>query len=319
MIGRKFVAGRKGVVGLVSFACAMAVGLSGCSLATPTRAEVEPEPVKATLGAGDLVEDGVLTVAMDMTDAPQAMVDQEGKPSGYYADVVRLLAERMGLDLHVVSSADVTGSISKGKADLYIGARSGEEDVAESGVLVQNASSIFAKSADGSREVPATSATALRGAVVAVQTGSAAQEAMDSAGIDTTVKTKSNVNECFEALAAGEVDYVACDATAGAYLARAYPGAVFVGTIAPTISYDAIVASDTDLADQVMGILEDALSDGTLEAIFRLWYGDLPFSLDGLILDGVTFEEEAPEGEGTSASGAEEDEPTESDSLNSLG
>ena len=73
MIGRKFVAGRKGMVGLVAFACAMTMGLSGCSLTTPTRAEVEPEPVKATLGADDLIEDGVLTVAMDMTDAPQAI------------------------------------------------------------------------------------------------------------------------------------------------------------------------------------------------------------------------------------------------------
>ena len=309
MIGRKFVAGRKGMVGLVAFACAMTMGLSGCSLTTPTRAEVEPEPVKATLGADDLIEDGVLTVAMDMTDAPQAMTDQEGKPSGYYADIARLLAERMGLDLRVVSSADATGSLSKGKADLYIGARTGEDDVVESGVLVQNASSIFAKSADGSREVPTVSATALQGAVVAVQSDSAAQDAMDSAGIDTTLKTKSNVNECFEALADGEV----------AYLARAYPGTVFVGTIAPMVSYDAIAASGTDLADQAMGILEDALSDGTLEAIFRLWYGDLPFSLDDLALDGVTFEQEAPESEETPASEGESGDPAQSDSLNSLG
>ena len=284
MIGRKFVAGRKGMVGLVAFACAMAMGLSGCSLTTPTRAEVEPEPVKATLGADDLIEDGVLTVAMDMTDAPQAMTDQEGKPSGYYADIARLLAERMGLDLRVVSSADATGSLSKGKADLYIGARTGEDGVVESGVLVQNASSIFAKSADGSREVPTVSATALQGAVVAVQSDSAAQDAMDSAGIDTTLKTKSNVNECFEALADG-----------------------------------AIAASGTDLADQAMGILEDALSDGTLEALFRLWYGDLPFSLDDLALDGVTFEQEAPESEETPASEGESGELAQSDSLNSLG
>ena len=59
------------------------------------------------------------------------------------------------------TSADVTGSLSKGKADLYIGARTGEDGVVESGVLVQNASSIFAKSADGSREVPTVSATTL--------------------------------------------------------------------------------------------------------------------------------------------------------------
>lgn len=319
MSGRRFVIGRRGMAGLVAFACATAMGLSGCSLTTPTRAEVEPEPVEATLGAADLVEDGVLTVAMDMTDAPQAMADQDGKPSGYYADVARLLAERMGLDLRIVSSADATGSLSKGKADLYIGARSGEDGVSESGVLVQNASSVFAKSADGSREAPALSATALQGSVVAVQADSAAQDAMASAGIDATLKTRSNVNECFEALAAGEVDYVACDATAGAYLARAYPGTVFVGTIAPTLSYGAIAASGTDLADQAMEILEDALSDGTLEAIFRLWYGDLPFSLEGSALDGVTFEQEAPGDGDEAASEGDGGGASVSGDLNSLG
>ncbi|VWM10994.1 Uncharacterised protein [Collinsella intestinalis] len=94
---------------------------------------------------------------------------------------------------------------------------------------------------------------------------------------------------------------------------------MFVGTIAPMVSYDAIAASGTDLADQAMGILEDALSDGTLEAIFRLWYGDLPFSLDDLALDGVTFEQEAPESEETPDSEGESGDPAQSDSLNSLG
>lgn len=316
---RVFVACRKGMAGLIAGACAfaMGMGLTGCSLTTPTRAEVEAKPVEATLGADDLVEDGVLTVAMDMTDAPQAMTDHEDKPSGYYADIARLLAERMGLDLEVVSSADAAGSLSKGKADLYIGARSDEdgEGVDVSEALVQNASSIFAKTADGSREVPTVSATSLQGAVIAVQGDSAAQDALSSAGIEATLKTQSNVNECFEALAAGEADYVACDATAGAYLARAYPGTVFVGTVAPTLSYGAIVTSGTELGSQAMEVLDEALSDGTLAALFRMWYGDLPFSFDDCALEGVDFEDESAE-ESADAAGVAEDV---SDGLNSLG
>lgn len=308
---------RKGMICLVAGACALALGagLTGCALTTPTRAEVEPEPVRATLGAGDLVEDGVLTVAMDMTDAPQAMTDSEGSPSGYYADVARLLAERMGLDLNVVSSADATGSLSKGKADLYIGARSDEddEDVSVSDPLVQNASSIFAKAADGLREVPTVSATSLQGATVAVQGESASQDALASAGIEVTLKTHQNVNECFEALADGEVDFVACDATAGAYLARAYPGAVFVGTIAPALSYSAVVTAGTELGSQAMGILEDALSDGTLAALFRMWYGDLPVTLDDCALEGVAMGGEAAE------DGSTQGEGPVSDGMNSLG
>lgn len=317
MRGRVSIAHRRGMVGLVAGACAclLGAGLAGCSLATPTRAEVEPEPIQSTLGADDLVEDGVLTVAMDMTDAPQAMTDFEGEPSGYYADVARLLAERMGLDLKVVSSADATGSLSKRKADLYIGARSseGDEGVVQSDGLVQNASSIFAKTADGSREVPTVSATSLQGAAIAVQGESAAQDALASAGIEANLETHQNVNECFEALAAGEVDYVACDATAGAYLARAYPGAVFVGTIAPTTSYGAIATAGTELGTQAMGILEEALSDGTLSALFHMWYGYLPLDLEDCMLEGVTVEE-APDADSPEDAAADG-----SDGLNSLG
>lgn len=317
MRGRVSIAHRRGMVGLVAGACAclLGAGLAGCSLATPTRAEVEPEPIQSTLGADDLVEDGVLTVAMDMTDAPQAMTDFEGEPSGYYADVARLLAERMGLDLKVVSSADATGSLSKRKADLYIGARSseGDEGVVQSDGLVQNASSIFAKTADGSREVPTVSATSLQGAAIAVQGESAAQDALASAGIEANLETHQNVNECFEALAAGEVDYVACDATAGAYLARAYPGAVFVGTIAPTTSYGAIATAGTELGTQAMGILEEALSDGTLSALFHMWYGYLPLDLEDCMLEGVTVEE-APDADSPENAAADG-----SDGLNSLG
>lgn len=318
MRGRVSIAHRRGMVGLVAGACAclLGAGLAGCSLTTPTRAEVEPEPIQSTLGADDLVEDGVLTVAMDMTDAPQAMTDLEGEPSGYYADVARLLAERMGLDLKVVSSADATGSLSKRKADLYIGVRSSEEDegVAQSDGLVQNASSIFAKTADGSREVPTVSATSLQGAVIAVQGESAAQDALASAGIEANLETHQNVNECFEALSAGEVDYVACDATAGAYLARAYPGAVFVGTIAPTTSYGAIVTAGTELGTQAMDILADALSDGTLSALFHMWYGYLPFDLEDCMLEGVTVEDEAIDADSPADAAADG-----SDGLNSLG
>ena len=86
------------------------------------------------------------------------------------------------------------------------------------------------------------------------------------------------MNECFEALGSGEAEYVACDATAGAYLARAYPGTVFVATLSSLASYGLILPADGgNLASAVEDALAAIESDGTLDAIYRSWYGSLPF------------------------------------------
>ena len=172
-------------------------------------------------GAADLVNEGCLTVAMNTADAPQAMTDSDGTPSGYYADVARALAERLGLDLKVVSSADAPGTLSDGEADIFLGGKSTDDDeeIVITGNLLEDGSSLFVRNEDGSHESPALDAADLSGAVIAVQGDSASQDALVRGGVTATFKTCSNVNECFEALGSGEVEYVACDATAGAYLA----------------------------------------------------------------------------------------------------
>lgn len=272
-------------------ACMLTLGLSGCVFTTPSRAEGEPEPIEAVLTSDDLVNDGVLTVAMDITDAPQAMTDADGVPSGYYVDVARALAERLGLDLKVVSSANASNAIEDGEADIYLGTKIADDDegLAVTEAIVGDASSVFAHNEDGSREAPALDADSLAGSVIAVQSDSASQDALDRGGVDATLKACSNVNECFEALSSGAADYVVCDATAGAYLARAYPGTVFVATVGSLSTYGiAMPDVDSDLTCAVEDAMDGLQGDGTLEAIYRSWYGSLPFDLAGSRLSGLT-------------------------------
>ena len=54
---------------------------------------------------------------------------------------------------------------------------------------------------------------------------------MPSRALPPTKKTYSNINECFEALESGEVDYVICDSTAGGYLARLMSEVSYVGAL----------------------------------------------------------------------------------------
>lgn len=288
-----------------AFGLALALGLSGCALTTPSIAEVERPHVEATLGASDLVTEGVLTVAMDTADAPQAMIDSEGVTTGYYADVARALAERMGLDVHFISTADIDGSLADHEADLYIGAKDADQDenIQLSDAILEDASSIFTLVEKGSSVSTSLDAAALSGEVIAVQSDSASQDALVRGGIDATLKRCANVNECFEALASGEATYVACDATAGAYLARAYPEATFVATVGDVTSYGiGSLDASSSLASELTSAVAALANEGVFEAIYRSWYGSLPPSLSGTRLHGLTVESPSSEDEQEEAS-----------------
>lgn len=293
-----------GMKRLAAGACALmlAAGLGGCSLATPTLAEVERDTVRAKVSGSALVEDGVLTAAVDSSDAPQAMQGSDGELTGYNVDVARALAQRMGLSLRLVDTTSGKGAVEDGEADIFLSTEPDglKSPLGSAGTVLDDAPAVFAKSADGSSA--AVTVDAMAGAVVAVQESSASQDALARAGVTADQKTFSNVNECFEALDRGEVGYVACDAAAGAYLARAYPGTSFAGTIGSTTSYDVAVSSkNTELADAVASALDAMGSDGTLDAVHRVWYGGMPLGLDDSLLSGVDISEAEEAGGDASA------------------
>ena len=294
----------------------LVASLAGCALTTPSRSEVKRETVSATVADSSLITAGTLTVGLDTTDAPQAMNGSDGTPTGYYVDVARALAQRMGLKVAFASTSSASNAFENKKADIFLGATSHDADdgVAVTGSLVENASAIFAKSENGQQ--PSVSADQLAGATVAVQDASASQDALNRAGITATQKTYANVNECFEALAKGEVQYVACDATAGAYLARAYSGVAFAGTIGTTSSAGIACPSAGELSDAVASAYDALEQDGTLDALHTSWYGSLPLSLSDKALSGVTVSTDS--GAVTGDEAVATDTPI-SDDINSLG
>lgn len=306
---------------VIAAVCASAVlaatGLGGCSLFTPPLSEAPAVEKNAqVIEDSYLVTPGTLTVAMDTSDAPQAMVLSEGV-EGYDVDVARSLAERMGLELAVVSGTSAESTVGAGTADLYLGAETTDaaEGITVSGVYLENATAVF-----GTSDAASLTAADLAAATVAVQDGSASQEALVRSAISATQSTYSNVNACFDALAAGEVDYVVCDATAGAYLARAYPGVSFEGTLSSSTAFGLAIASDAhELSDAVSSALDEISSDGTLDAIHTVWYGTMPFSLSDTVVSGVTISAITDAAQAQDEAEAEASEDGESlDSLNSL-
>lgn len=271
------------------FTLMLAVCLSGCALTTPSRSEVQRESVEPAVSDSSLLTAGTLTVALDMTDAPQAMSGTDGTPTGYYVDVARALAQRMGLKVALVSSSGPSKALGDKQADIFIGGttRDADADIAITGSLLEDASAVFARTEDG--QEPNASADQLNGATVAVQDASASQDALARAGITGAQKTFSNVNECFDALAKGEVQYVTCDATAGAYLARAYSDVSFAGIIGAASATGIAGPASGELADAIQTAYDAMNQDGTLDALHTAWYGGLPISLSDSVLSGVTI------------------------------
>lgn len=281
---------------LVAGACALlvAVSLGGCSLLTPSRADVPPEETLTKLTTPAIATKGVLTVGIVADDAPQVTTDEDGQLQGYTIDVARALAKNLGLDVTFVTSSDPSSVGSSGEPDIYLGATADDatDDVAVSGDFLEDAPALFARTSDGAAAGLLTTDD-LAGKTVAVQMGSSTQDLLTKAGISAEQKTYSNVNECLMALENGEVDYAACDATAGAYIARAYSDVSFAGTFDTATTYGIAVRTiNTDLTDAVTEALNDLVNDGTLDAIHTAWYGDLPSSLSDVLVSGVTTSED---------------------------
>lgn len=272
------------------------LGLSGCalnplsSLTTPTIDQIEYEAVTPTVSDDALVTPGTLTVALDTSDAPQAMQGADGELTGYAVDAARALASRMGLKVAFVDASSAGSVLGDKKADIFIGEiNSTDGDVSSLGTCLYDAASVFGRTSDGGSLNVSTDT--LNTSTLGVQMSSASQEALAKQSITANQKTYPNINECFEALESGEVDYVICDSTAGGYLARLMSEISYVGALeAPSTLGVAGLSSNDELCRAVSDALDGITVDGTLEAVHCVWYGTMPYDLTTKTVSGVNLQ-----------------------------
>lgn len=277
-------------------ALAVVLGLSGCSgspistFTMPTLSEAQQQTVKSTVSDEALITPGTLTVALDTTDAPQALKDSDGNLTGYAVDAARAIACRMGLKVTFVDAASADSALNGKKADIYIGDVSKVgSGVSSLGDCLYDAPSVFGKADDGAADD--VTVEKLDGSTLGVQSSSASQESLAKAGITGSQKTYSNINECFQALESGEVDYVVCDSTAGGYLARLDDKVAYLGALqTPTTLGVASLDSNSTLAKAVSEALDSVTADGTLEAVHSVWYGTMPYDLTSKTVSGITVD-----------------------------
>ncbi len=155
-------------------------------------------------------------------------------------------------------------------------------DVSVAGSYATDGIGLFAVTATDTAETtapisPSEAAARVANAKVGFQKESAAQWFLESEFWEGYAKTYDTLRAAFDALKAGEIDYVACDAFVGAYLARDYESISFIGSLGEPTPLGALVAKDSpELETSVREVLDAMAADGTLAAIRAKWVGDLP-------------------------------------------
>ena len=267
----------------LAFGAAITVTLSGCNVpvlsqTTKTYDEAraaQTSALKPKVDGSSLKNQGYLTVGLRTARStiPFYLAADSGEISGIDVDVASILASELGLKVRFVSVASTSKGLES-DCDIVMDTAS-NSDVSGArivGTYAEQSTAFFHKGASG-----AVSAADLNGKTVGLQGGSVSQKALGDSGLTMTQKTFDSLNDCFDALAAGSVDYVLCDAYAGAYLARMYNGLAFAGTIdVPQTAGVAVASTNSTLLKALGEAMGAAQMGGCLDIVRSHWIGDLP-------------------------------------------
>lgn len=214
-----------------------------------------------------------LTVGIPTSEtAPLVLTSSSGERAGIDIDLAYALADELGLGSVVFVTVDDVSTALSESCDVVMGVESSSaEGATVAGSYVQSATALFTK---GDVTAP-IDASALAGATVGVQGGSVSEGVLNDYETGATASTFSNLNEAFDALEEGTVDYVLCDAYAGAYLATAYPGTVFAGTLDEPVPVG-VAVGEGELQSAVQGALDAIQTGGVGDIVRSRWVGSLP-------------------------------------------
>ena len=140
---------------------------------------------------------------------------------------------------------------------------------------------------------------------VGVQEGSVSQGVLGNTGITVEQLTYYNLNDAFDALSAGEVDFVLCDAYPGAFLASTYADVSFAGALNEPSSWGIAVATGkVDLQEAVGDALDAITLDGRMDVVRVSWLGGMPaVTSDQVIVETTT--QSVPEDDAETLDGSE--------------
>lgn len=282
--------------------CTLAAGsvilvLAGCStnpvelvrdaIGSPTLEEgasARRAAVGPAVSSPTLVTDGVLTVGLKRSSAaPMVITGSDGSFQGYDVDTAYAIAERMGLAVEFKSVADANSATG---CDVVMDVAAGESNsMTVMGSYAEEATAFFHRG-------PQTTASKndISGKRVGVQGGSSSEQLLKRSDLDATIRTFPNLNEAFEALESGSVDYVLCDAFSGDYLQGSYTDISLAGTIdAPAPVGVGVASGNAELQAAVKDAVNSVSSGGVSTILRRKWLGGASTLGSASQISGITI------------------------------
>lgn len=308
---------------LASFACTALITscLAGCKAALPDFSQLSVLDVKqgnisegltslkhtSTLSGSALHQEGVLTVGINtnLTSAPfifSMVGDQNIK--GYGVELGEALADEMGLDVRFVRVNNIDAACAR-VCDVVLGAA--QEDVSKCdivGHISESAPAFFYRGQQRTLDK-----SELSGKSCGLVAGKSSDAVLDRSDLKMKKLTFNNLNDAFEALNEGKVDFVLCDAYAGAFLASQFEGISCAGSLSAATSRGlAVLSSNKEMKTEVERALTELQSNGVERVLRGRWLGDFEGLSSASQIKGIKITEpkhDAPEVAGNASNAPE--------------
>ena len=272
------------LVAAVAVLMALTLTLAGCgssntSNSTTTSSTKNPALANAVAGDGE-----TLTVGTDATFAPMEFMDASNNFTGFDMDLMRAIGKDMGVNVKFVNiewDALIAGLQTKsGQFDMAASAMTITPE-RQKNILFSDPYFVSVQALAVPKDSNIKSVKDLKkGDKVAVQNGTTGNiwATNNLKGTGVIVKPYTGGQDCFTAMAAGEVDAVIIDGpVAGNYTKQATYNAVNLGKIegADTENYGLAFPKGSDtLAAAINKSLKNVIADGTYLKIYKQYIDD---------------------------------------------
>jgi len=270
----------------VAVLMALTLTLAGCGSSKPSGNSTSTDtstknPALANAVAGD---GKTLTVGTDATFAPMEFMDASNNFTGFDMDLMRAIGKDMGVNVKFVNiewDALIAGlQTNSGQFDMAASAMTITPE-RQKNILFSDPYFVSVQALAVPKGSSVKSVTDLKkGMKVAVQNGTTGNiwATNNLKGTGVIVKPYTGGQDCFTAMAAGEVDAVIIDGpVAGNYTKQATYNAVNLGKIegADTEKYGLAFPKGSDtLAAAINKSLKNVIADGTYLKLYQQYIDD---------------------------------------------
>lgn len=268
-------------------AAALVAALTGCADNTADTASNKPEPSAVTadpavvaLVPAEIADSGSLVVGVNLEYSPNEFKDPEGAPTGWGVELVRAVAEKMGLEIEYKPAPfdNILPNVIAGTYDVGLGSFTDtqEREKTVDFVTYYSAGTRWAGQA-GSTVDPedACGLTVAVGATTFQETDDlpARSKACTDAGkpaIDIMkLETQGDITN---AVVLGRADAFAADSPVAAYAVKATEGKLeLIGEQYDSAPFGLALAQDSALTEAVRAAVQSVMDDGTYAEILDAW------------------------------------------------